>query len=520
MVNTDEGRSYSGYNHSFHAKLEEIKQELELEDKGEISDLLKKFWEVEEVSATDFHMSPYDRKVYDKTLQSMTYDGERYTVSIPFNEKKIEEPSDAQRKGFAEEYKQILTGEPLKSEKSKLAGLNPKLDGEGIMRMDERLSQEDGLPWETKKPAILPRRNHVTDLIIIEAHGESDHTAGSNQLLAILRRRYWILAGREQIRGVLHRCMVCRRRAHKALCQQMGLLPKERTEIPLRAFTNVGVDFCGPFLVKMGRGRPQLKRWICLFTCLSVRAVHLEICWSLDVSSFLNALTRFMARRGVPKVIVSDNGTNLVGANNELQELFKSQKPQHFRSEKKIGWKFNPLSAPHHGGMFESMIKAAKHAMQETLRKKDLQDEELLTAALGAEAIINSRPLTYVSNHPKDPTVLTPNHFLHGSLGGMIAPEVIDGTPTYQKRWRLIQELLHQFWQRWAEEWLPEKNVRTKWQKMHANLKEGDVVILLDEVASQPHGHFPLGRVKKVYYGGDGNVRVCDVVRGRDGNEL
>ena len=122
---------------------------------------------------------------------------------------------------------------------------------------------------------------------------------------------------------------------------------------------------------------------------------------------------------------MSDNGTNFVGAENDLQEIYRHQKTQRFCTQKQIRWKFNPPSGPHHGGVFEIMIKAAKRAMFDVLRRQDLQDEGLLTATVGAEALINSRPLTYISSDPRDPTVLTPNHFLHGSLVGMLAPEAM-----------------------------------------------------------------------------------------------
>ena len=120
--------------------------------------------------------------------------------------------SRTQMTAFCEEYKKILQGEPRKGGKTKLAELNPKVNAEGILRMDRRLSKEEDLPWETRNPTILPKQNHVTDLIIAEAHEESNHGAGCNQLLATLRRKYWILASRDQIKSILHRRMVCRKK--------------------------------------------------------------------------------------------------------------------------------------------------------------------------------------------------------------------------------------------------------------------------------------------------------------------
>ena len=150
------------------------------------------------------------------------YKGELSPAEV--REAEVDIISRTQMTAFCEEYKKILQGKPLKGGKTKLAELNPKVDAEGILRMDGRLSKEEDLPWETRNPTILPKQNHVTDLIIAEAHEESDHGAGCNQLLATLRRKYWILASRDQIKSILHRCMVCRKRAHKALPQRRGEL--------------------------------------------------------------------------------------------------------------------------------------------------------------------------------------------------------------------------------------------------------------------------------------------------------
>ena len=98
-------------------------------------------------------------------------------------------------------------------------------------------------------------------------------------------------------------------------------LPKVRLHFTYRAFDQSGIDYAGPFITIQGRGRKRQNRYLCMFTCLSVRAVHLEMAWQLDTDSFLNAFTRFISRRGVPKEVVSDNGTNFVGAVNKLKTL-------------------------------------------------------------------------------------------------------------------------------------------------------------------------------------------------------
>lgn len=133
--------------------------------------------------------------------------------------------------------------------------------------------------------------------------------------------------------------------------------------------------------------------------------------------------------------------------------------------------------APYFGGVHETMIKSAKKAIQAILGKADITDEELMTAIIGAEALINSRPLTYQSANPADDVPLTPNHFLHGQIGGYFAPTSCDDTEFYlRRRWRRIQELVRHFWSRWMREWFTGLNARRKLFQTHHDVQVGDVL--------------------------------------------
>ena len=227
----------------------------------------------------------------------------------------------------------------------------------------------------------------------------------------------------------------------------------------MRAFEHVSVDYAGPFQVKMGRGKVRAKRWICLFGCLATRAIHLEVAHSLDTDGFLNCLTRFTARRGVPKIVWSDNGTNFVGADREIKELlaeFDKGKIQRFTVSDGIEWHFNPPSAPHFNGVHEILVKAAKRAMKVVMGAAELNDEEFLTALISVEGLLNDRPITYQSSDASDLSPLTPNNFLFGMAGSQVAAKAADGTGfSLRKRWRRLQEIVRQFWVRWKQEWLP-----------------------------------------------------------------
>ena len=198
--------------------------------------------------------------------------------------------------------------------------LKPVLDEEGVLRFDGKLKFADCLPWKTRCPIILPRNHQIPKLIIKDSHEKNQH-GGTNQVLAHLSSRYWIVSAREAIREWEKECFMCRQRKVPPSKQVMAPLPELRTQKSLRAFSHIYIDFAGPFYTKQGRGKPRQERYLCLFTCLGTRAVHSDVAYGLDTDSFLNAFFRMVPQRGLPKDVLSDNDTNFVRANNELQEL-------------------------------------------------------------------------------------------------------------------------------------------------------------------------------------------------------
>ena len=243
----------------------------------------------------------------------------------------------------------------------------------------------------------------------------------------------------------------------------------------------------------------------------------MEIAFGLTTDSFINAFYRMANRRGLPDEVYSDNGTNFIGADRELQALLSqvdNHKIQESVANKGVKWHFNPPLAPHFGGAHESMVKSAKKAIKAILGQADINDEELMTAIIGAEGLINSRPLTYQSANHKDDVPLTPNHFLHGQIGGIFAPTSVDETQlSPRKRWRRVQELVRHFWHRWLREWLPGLSARKKWHRERRNIQKGEVVLLISP--DTPRGSWPMGRVVEIYPGDDGRVRVVKVQVGQ-----
>lgn len=423
---------------------------------------------------------------------------------------------ETQREYFSDEFKSLSQKKPLPSN-SKLIKLNPKIDTEMVIRSDGRLAYAEYLSYDTRYPIILPRRSPVTRLIVQHYHKEHNH-GGTNQTLSALSTKYWILSAREEIREVETNCMECRRRKSKAAQQIMAPLPNIRLNVPLRAFGHTAVDFAGPFVTVQGRGKRREKRYLCLFTCLATRAVHLEMAYGLDTSSFLNAFYRMVNRRGLPVKMLSDNGTNFIGADKELKELVKvlvqdKDKILDNTANKGIDWQFNPPLAPHWGGVHETLIKTAKRAIYAVLKNADITDEELSTAISGAEGLMNSRPLTYQTANPMDCGPLTPNHLLFGQCGGQFAPESCDTTAySPAKRWRRIQELVNHFWKRWLREWLPGLNSRGKWNRECKDIRVDDIVIVVNPDVSR--ANWPLGRVTTVFPSKDGHIRAATILLG------
>lgn len=291
----------------------------------------------------------------------------------------------------------------------------------------------------------------------------------------------------------------------------MGQLPKVRLEYGVHPFTYTGVDYFGPINVVVGRRNE--KRYGVLFTCMTCRALHLEVAASLTTDSFLMALRRFVSRRGSPKELFSDNGTNLRGADAELTkavEALDNNVIQRSASSKNIKWNFIPPVSPHFGGCWERMVRSVKSSLAVTLTMKKPTDEMLHTLLVEIEHVINSRPLTDVPLNHTDEDVITPNHLLIGRSSN-VAPmgKFDDSDLILRKQWRASQRLADVFWKQWVKLYLSSLTLRSKWHTQGRKLSVGDVVLIAD--SNEPRNTWPKGIITKVYPGTDGIVRVVDV---------
>ncbi|XP_055632443.1 uncharacterized protein LOC129772934 [Toxorhynchites rutilus septentrionalis] len=393
---------------------------------------------------------------------------------------------------------------------SQLYQLTPYIDDVGVMRMNSRIGAAPNAPFQAKYPIILPNNHHLTSLLVNSYHCRFLH-ANNETVLNEMRQRFRIPSLRNLIRRVSKECPWCRVNKAAPRPPIMAPLPTVRLTSFVRPFTHSGVDYFGPILVKQGRS--LVKHWVALFTCLSIRAIHLEIVHSLTTQSCVMAIRRFIARRGAPETFYSDNGTNFIGANNLLKGQLRAVN-EHCAAtftNARTKWQFNPPSAPHMGGAWERLVRSVKTAMATISdHPHHPSDEVLETVALEAEAVVNSRPLTYVALDSSDAEAITPNHFLlYGTRGiDQLPTPLTEGVATLRDSWKLAQGLIDKFWRRWIREYLSELARRTKWYQPVKALEIGDLVIVIDE---NKRNGWMRGRIINVTEGKDGQVRKAEV---------
>ncbi|XP_075150880.1 uncharacterized protein LOC142224988 [Haematobia irritans] len=421
----------------------------------------------------------------------------------------------SQRPHYPDEYYCLMEKKPLGSRSSFLS-LNPFLDGEGVMRLNGRLSRCPTLSYSERHPIIVPYNSTFARLLVKYVHDISIH--GGNQLvLRLIRIEYWIPRLTSLIRSTINHCKRCLLDRKKSCTQIMAALPPERTVLT-RPFTTTGVDFAGPFDIKsfIERACKITKGYVCVFVCFSTKAIHLEAISDLSTKTFLAAFHRFISRRGCPKTIFSDNGTNFVGASREMEEELRCvlkegrDKVCSAYQFQQLSWQFIPAGAPHMGGLWEAAVKSFKTHFRKHASGFKYTFEEFSNVLSRIEACLNSRPLCPMSESSQDLVALTPAHFLVGSP--ILAPpeQLEEGSPLHLvHRFRKMKALSQQFCLRWKEEYLKGLQKRYKWKFPQRDIEVGDLVVIRDE--QLPPTSWKLGRVDEVHPGSDGRVRVADV---------
>ena len=374
--------------------------------------------------------------------------------------------------------------------------INVIRDNEGVMRVKTRITERNDDPCFLT-PILLPANCALTERLIEYIHKTKCH-AGTQMLLSIIREKYWILKSRKTVRKIVRRCVVCRRYSARPAVGAPVALPKDRVK-DTNVFQVTGIDLAGPLFLLNGD-----KVWIVLYTCAVFRAVHLELVPSLSTASFLLSLRRFIARRGRPETIYTDNGTNFRGAVSEFQNL-DWDKIERETELQGLKWKFIPPTAAWWGGWWERLVRVVKDLLKRTLGRAILSYEELLTVCCECEAIINSRPLTYLSEDSEDLVPITPAMFLMTNSSFNVTDFDLNDFAKLQRRVRFRAKLFTDLKGRFRKEYLGLLAQNRSKARPH-EFKVGEIVLV--ESPNKKRLYWPLAKVVELLPGKDGHVRT------------
>ena len=348
------------------------------------------------------------------------------------------------------------------------------------------------------------------------AHVQLYHS-GVGSTVTALRQSYWITTARQYVKSLLRRCVICRKHSGKSYtAPDPAPLPKVRMQ-DTRPFSVTGVDFTGALYV-YHRGE-ESKVYICLFTCATSRAIHLEVVTDLSAETFLLAFRRFAGRRSTPQVMISDNATTFQSAAEELKTLSSSEEVRAVLNCEGVTWRFIPKKAPWFGGFWERLVGLTKSAIKKVLGRAHISLQMLQTIVVEVEALLNDRPLMYISQDPNDPEPLTPSHLLAGRRITSLPYETqtIDeiNDPSNDEHSRLSKDaktqalLLQHFTSRWKNEYL------TSLREFHrtsgsndCKIATGDIVLVHDD---GPRIQWRLAIIEDLIHGGDGLVRAANI---------
>ncbi|XP_028407828.1 uncharacterized protein LOC114530405 [Dendronephthya gigantea] len=362
-------------------------------------------------------------------------------------------------------------------------------------------------------PVYLPPKVVLSEKMVQDAHELTLH-GGVGLTMALVRHDYWIPRLRQLARSVNTRCYGCKKFHASAFhSPPPGNLPVERTE-GSSPFQVIGVDYAGPIVYKFSKKR-EGKSYILLFACSLSRAIHLELLTDQTTDGFIRCLKRFIARRGRPTTIYSDNGKSFVAAAKWLNALMKDEKLQDYLAHHLMKWKFNLAKAPWWGGQFERLVGIVKQALYKSIGRAVLSFEELEEVLLDVEIAVNNRPLSYVEDDVQLP-ILTPNLMMYGQTNLLPEADVdlIEGTDL-RKRAKYLRRCKDVLWSRWTNEYVrslrERHNLKNKSKRL--SLKVGDVVIIQSNQRNR--GKWNIGIVVKLIKGRDGVIRAARLRAGK-----
>lgn len=401
------------------------------------------------------------------------------------------------------------------------------LDPQGMMRYGTRL-ENALIPYGVKNPILIPSDSHYASLIARETHLRLRH-AGVREVMASVRSIYYIPQARRLVTKMKKRCVDCN--------EVDGDFYEAADPPPIpdfrvcrsEAFDKIGLDHCGPLYVKEGRGKPR-KCYVLILTCAVTRAAHLELVEDMSVKHFMLGFRRFVSARGLPSYILSDNSKTFECASEELMTIINDPKFQAYLSNLNIRWDRYLEYAPWWGGWIEKLNKVFKSSIRKVLGGTVLTFMELYTLLKEVEAVMNSRPLTYVYDDANEGQAITPSLLLYGKDLTQLPPNMFDykferkSPQTCRERLKYLEKLKNYFWTRYQREYLTElteRHARKRKGKAVRQAKVDDIVLVKEggETVKIPRSRWKIGRIVQVHPGRDGQVRSVDVRVATPGGE-
>ena len=330
------------------------------------------------------------------------------------NAARVLEPVDVTK---AEQFWILQAQETMLSDmkRGRFRRLCPRVREDGIIVVGGRAEKWLEMSYNQREVPLLPFRHELSRLYAKHIHEEGHQ--GVSATTSKVRSRFWVIGLPRIVKSIRYNCVTCKKLDKKTTTQLMGRLPQERLK-PAPAWNCTAVDLFGPFRI---RGEVQKrttgKAYGVIFNCLSTRAVHVDLAPNYSTEKFLMVLRRFVSLRGYPAKMISDNGTQLTAANEELKKVVASwdwDELAAFGATKGMEWKFVPADAPWQNGASEALVKSVKKAITVAVGESVMTFSELQTVCYEAANLVNERPVGRHPTSPEDGTYLYPNDLLLG----------------------------------------------------------------------------------------------------------
>ncbi|XP_047123003.1 uncharacterized protein LOC124806287 [Hydra vulgaris] len=347
--------------------------------------------------------------------------------------------------------------------------------------------------------------NNTLGLFVDEdkAHKRTLH-AGVKETLCQIRLKYWILRGRKLVRSLINKCSFCKRLFGKAFTSKVSPpLPYYHVTASF-PFQHTGVDYLGPLHVKPifdDNSNEMYPVHVVLFTCATTRAIHLDLVPDLSAKSFILCLKRFIGRRGIPNLIISDNATCFKNEEVKLSEELLLLG---------IDWKYIIEAAPCWGGFWERLVQSVKKSLLKVVFRSSIRYDELQTILCEIEGLLNSRQITY-AYHEDTKEVLTPSHLMHGRR--LISPNETKGADLDKleskiqltKRMKYLKLIRDHFWVRFTSEYLVNlREFHKQGSSKSRSIELGEIVVIHFDIKRYK---WRLGKVVSLITGRDNIVR-------------